>query len=206
MAGPDGPDPTRKSIPTWLLVVCGAGCLLMVLVIGGILAAVMIPALLRAREAAKIASCANNLRVLGTSVALYSSQHGDAPYANPATGKGFWETLWSVPDARTCITPLPESKTLFLCPVYGEESTRSIGALDYTHPNLGDRKLYPTGVLAGRTPADRMIAGDFADDQDPNHLRGGFNVLRYDGSVHRIHGGTAQAQEYREATTGKRVP
>ena len=50
--------------------------LLVVVAIIAILAAMLLPALNRAREAAKTASCQANLKNLGTAMALYSSQYG----------------------------------------------------------------------------------------------------------------------------------
>ncbi len=51
--------------------------LLVVIAIIGILAAILLPALARARQAARRAACANNLRQMGLMLRMYSNEHQD---------------------------------------------------------------------------------------------------------------------------------
>jgi prepilin-type N-terminal cleavage/methylation domain-containing protein/prepilin-type processing-associated H-X9-DG protein len=90
--------------------------LLVVIAIIGILAAILLPALARARESARRASCANNLKQFGLVFKMYAneSKGGKFPPINPqckgATG------ILCCPDAEAIYPEYLTDGKIFVCP------------------------------------------------------------------------------------------
>jgi prepilin-type N-terminal cleavage/methylation domain-containing protein len=102
--------------------------LLVVIVIIGILAALLLPAITRAIRRARVTSCANNLRQMWTLQTTYMSQFGGRMKSMPSLeGVAFWQAL------TTTTPPLIDATEMevFLCPVKGDPT---VGEIDYYGP------------------------------------------------------------------------
>jgi len=104
--------------------------LLVVIAIIGILAAILLPALARAREAARRASCQNNLKQFGLVFKMYSNEskgerfprtHGDQPFGAKASATGcdqnsFQDFTAFCPDMTEVYPEYLSDTKVLLCP------------------------------------------------------------------------------------------
>jgi prepilin-type N-terminal cleavage/methylation domain-containing protein len=138
--------------------------LLVVIVIIGILAALLLPAIQNALFNAKLANCASNLRQLYTMGHVYSGTH-----------KGQWPTergdaLWL--KFQSMQPPLVEAelKELFFCPVKGEVG--ELGQTDFRGPADNVNHARPSDLIGA--------------DKRGNHGERVHNILRAAGDVQAV--------------------
>ena len=94
--------------------------LLVVLAIIAILAAILLPALARAREAVRRTSCANNLRQFGLAFKMYAQEHNGylpplSPYGSVRVDT-LSSNLWSAPQASERFPEYFDDLDISACP------------------------------------------------------------------------------------------
>ncbi|MDZ4861186.1 MAG: type II secretion system protein [Candidatus Hydrogenedentes bacterium] len=171
--------------------------LLAVISIIGILAAILLPSLARARETARRASCANNLMQLGLSMHLYASENsGEFPWSGGNYNADCLTTLigdyivdrnlFQCPsDPNTGFHSNPDGSPWLVTFLRGEWSLRQ--AYDY----FGAYTSTPITIPLADGPTPRWplmwdVVYQGAQSWEMNHVPGGGNVLWLDGSVEFI--------------------
>ncbi len=165
---PDAPPPPPKSGITCLIIgACGVGGGVLVV---AVLAALLLPAIHKAKQRAQVTMCANNLKQLWTLQNIYTSQFGSRGKKFPeAKGAAFW--LHLAKTTPPLVDPSMEQE-IFLCPVRTPASTTGCDYLGPTRQVLELKDEEPVG-------ADKP--GNHTIDRKP-----GGNVLRKDGSIAEI--------------------
>jgi len=164
--------------------------MLVVIAIIGILAAMLLPALQRAREEARKKDCMNNLHNIGTSMITYSlSNHESYPYYNSNNATDSLALLYpnylpTIPIFR-CKSTSDQPKITVEKYDDGSIKSRRFGttapewsSYGYDH-RIGFRNVDPMTPIAADMDGSSVTKPQSAT---ANHL-GGQNVLFYDGHV-----------------------
>jgi prepilin-type N-terminal cleavage/methylation domain-containing protein/prepilin-type processing-associated H-X9-DG protein len=135
--------------------------LLVVIAIIGILAALLLPALSRAKERAKSVSCNNNLRQVGLAFALYA---GDNLERLPPLNTGYWPGVvpggwwFNVMDQGKYLPPTANSNHIWRCPAVRDTDILQSVTDYYGVPWEG------YGPLEGNVATAGIIRYSLADD------------------------------------------
>ena len=151
--------------------------LLVVIAIIAILAALLLPALSKAKYAAKNAQCRSNLRQISLGMHLYTSTHGAFPLFDSQASSGWWPGDWwahlELPltyVAGTNVAPpvrwgFRRLGGVFRCPLnsgpittvlYADDSGRTIiGSVEVPIPSLTSYGYNAWGIQAGPGPQSR---------------------------------------------------
>ena len=163
--------------------------LLVVIAIIAILASMLLPALNKAREKAKLIKCSGNLKQIGVSALMYAGDNGDyLPCMQFLYGADiFWHKLFlKYLNAKTfkCPSFISTNQTDYGWNYCGwSASGGTAGAewgLGWQYPHASNQRLGPAKLSQIRDAANLFMAGDRRkanDDGTVGYLGPGYDVL-----------------------------
>ncbi len=141
--------------------------LLVVIAIVAVLAALLLPALARAGEKGRQASCLNSTRQQALAVFMYADDHQGvlAPVA-------FRDNNGNETDWPELLNPYLRTARIHFCPSDQKAKTNSYGLNELAFVDLTDEgSTAPNRLAAFRTPPQTVMMGDLGTDNDLVTLR-----------------------------------
>ncbi len=166
--------PTRQKNDCLIIgLVVGAVAILMIMVMG-ILAAILLPALARAREAARRASCANNLKQMGLVYKMFANENRQELYPELSDEAGrLMFSLYGAAGAQSVYPVYFYDLQLLLCPSDSDhELGEEPGAVSDPELLIDDHSYFYLGYVVTN---DRELAA-FAEAYK-THVAGGKEFL-----------------------------